>query len=48
MDKMDFNVENYTYKELTKVLNLPDIFDEDMLPDEWKEYIDINANFFKD
>ena len=24
------------------------IFDEDMLPDEWKEYIDINANFFKD
>ncbi len=28
---MDFNVENYTYKELTKVLKLPDIFDEDML-----------------
>ena len=24
------------------------IFEEDMLPDEWKEYIDINANFFKD
>ena len=24
------------------------IFDEDMLPDEWKEYVEINANFFKD
>tara|TARA_Y100000590_G_scaffold114149_1_gene130066 strand:- start:616 stop:903 length:288 start_codon:yes stop_codon:yes gene_type:complete len=22
------------------------IFDEDDLPDEWKEYVEINANFF--
>ena len=24
------------------------IFDEDMLPDEWSKYLEINANFFKD